>query len=162
MTILEIEKAIINRLKSKIQGLEIDSFPEKPAEYRLLHAKGALLVRYGGCSYTERLATDFIVQDRKINFEVNVVMRHLTSHEGVYAYLDAVRIALTGFRPPHCGKMYPVREEFLTEEAGIWHYVVTFSMNTKAVEAAEDEAAILLKKITTIDELNEEILEVQK
>ncbi len=160
MTILEIEKAIISRLKNKIQGLEISSFPEKPAEYRLLHAKGAILVRYAGCSYTEPLATDFIVQDRKINFEVNVVMRHLTSHEGVYAYLDAVRIALTGFKPPNCGKMYPVKEEFLTEEAGIWHYVITFSMSTKAVELEEEFQTALLKNITTIDKSSEETLEV--
>jgi len=162
MTILEIEQAIINRLKEKIQGIEIDSFPEKPDEYNLLHPKGALLVRYVGSNYAEPFATDVIAQDRKVNFEVNVVMRHLTSHEGIYAYLDAVRIALTGFKPPHCSKMYPVREEFITEKAGIWHYAITFSMNTRTIEIAEEKQPILLKKITTIDELNEEILEVQK
>jgi len=32
-------------------------------------------------------------------------------------------------------------------------------MTAKAVEAAEDEQVILLKRITTIDELNEETLE---
>jgi len=152
MTILEIESAIINRLKEKIQGLEIDSFPEKPAEFRLKHPKGALLVRYAGANYTEPFATGQVVQDRKINFEVNIVMRHLTSHKGVYAYLDAVRIALTGFKPPNCGKAYPVKEEFITEDAGIWHYGITFSMTAKAVEAAQDEQVILLKRITTIDE----------
>jgi Gp37 protein. len=162
MTILEIESAIINRLKEKIQGLEIGSFPEKPADYRLRHPNGALLVRYAGCTYNETLATDYIIQDRKISFEVNVLVRHLTSHKGVYAYLDAVRIALTGFKPPNCGKAYPVKEEFITEDAGIWHYGITFSMTAKAVEAAEDEQVILIKRITTIDESNEETLEVQK
>ena len=156
MTILEIEQAIIDRLKEKIQGLEIDSFPEKPADYRLRHPKGALLVRYAGCAYTEPLATDYIIQDRKISFEVNVLMRHLTSHEGVYAYLDAVRIALTGFKPPNCGRVYPVKEEFIIEDAGIWHYGIVFTMTTRAVEIEEERQEVLLKKITAIDEKNEE------
>jgi hypothetical protein len=156
MTILEIESAIINRLKEKIQGLEIDSFPEKPAEFRLKHPKGALLVRYAGANYTEPFATGQVVQDRKINFEVNIIMRHLTSHKGVYAYLDAVRIALTGFKPPNCGKAYPVKEEFITEDAGIWHYGIIFTMTTRAVEIEEERQKVLLKKITAIDEKNEE------
>lgn len=151
MTIAEIEQAIIERLKAKVQGVLVEGFPEKPYEFNLLHSKGALLVRYVGSRFSEPEATDLIVQTRRIEFEVVVVMRHLRTHEGAYSYLDAVRIALTGYKIPGCSKMYPVREEFISEEAGIWQYAITFAMTAPAFEIDEAEQPVLLRKITTID-----------
>lgn len=152
MTILEIEQAIVQRLKSKIKDLEIIGFPEKPSEYKLLHRKGAILVVYAGSTFSEPKSTDNIYQERKVEYDINLVMRHLRTHEGAYAYLDAVRLLLTGFRVNGTGKFYPVREQFLSEEAGIWQYRLTISASMPAVEAEEDEKPLLLKKITTIDE----------
>lgn len=158
MNIEDIEQGIIGRLKDKITGVAIEGFPERPSEYNLLHAKGALLVRYAGSSFSEPRATDIIYQHRRVEFEVTVVMRHLRSHEGAYAYLDAVRIALTGYRPyPNCEKMYPVKEEFIGEDAGIWQYAITFAMTMPAIEVDEDEQLPLLKKITAIDDYGETI-----
>lgn len=152
MTIAEIEDAIIERLKSKITDLEITGFPEKPAEYKLMHRKGALLVVFAGATYSEPKSADIIYQERKLEFDINIVMRHLRTHEGAYAYLDVVRVALTGFKISGTGKFYPVREQFLSEEVGIWQYRITFACSMPAVEASEDEQAVLLKRITTIDD----------
>lgn len=162
MTILEIEREIIARLKEKIQNVAIEAFPEKPAEFRLIHPKGALLVHYAGSDFLEPKTTDIVYQERRVQFAVTVVMRHLRTHEGAYAYLDAVRIALAGFQLPGCTKMYPVKEEFIGEENGIWQYGIAFVIKMPALEVGENEQAVLLKKITTIDQLNEETLEVQK
>lgn len=151
MTIAEIEQAIIERLRAKITDLEITGFPEKPAEYKLMHRKGALLVVFAGATYSEP-KTDIIYQERKLEFDINIVMRHLRTHEGAYAYLDAARIALTGFKVNGTGKFYPVREQFLSEEGGIWQYRITFACSMPAVEASEDEQAVLLRTITTIDD----------
>lgn len=155
MTIAEIEQAIIERLMAKIQGLLIEGFPEKPSEYKLMHPKGALLVSYAGSTFSEPKSTDIVSQDRKVEFDIAVIMRHLRNHEGVYAYLEAVRIALTGYRIPGCGKMYPTREEFLDESDGIWQYRMTFAMTMPAIEIDEEEQAALLRKITAVSDYGE-------
>ncbi len=90
MTIKEIEEAIIERLKSKITDLVVEGFPEKPSEYKLMHHKGAILVAYAGSTYEEPAATDVVVQERKVEFDITVVMRHLRTHEGAYQYLDTL------------------------------------------------------------------------
>ena len=152
MTIADMEKTIIERLKDRISGVEVIAFPEKPAEYKLLHHKGAILVSYRGSSFSEPRATDVVVQERKVELDIVVVMRHLRSHEGAYAYLDAVRTILTGFRLPGCSKMYPLREEFISEEGGIWQYAITFAFTMPAIELVEEEQVVLLKKITVMDD----------
>lgn len=152
LTIANIEKAIIERLKTKIKGLEIIGFPERPAEYRLIHPKGAILVSYAGATYSEPQSVNAIVQERKMEFDVTVVMRHLRTHEGAYQYLEDVRRALSGYRISGCSKMYPLRERFLSEENGIWQYNITFAIIVPAVEKSEEEAEIPLRKITTIDD----------
>ncbi|MDI1471926.1 hypothetical protein THER_1648 [Thermodesulfovibrio sp. N1] len=158
MTIADIEQAIIDRLKTKIQGLEITGFPEKPKEYRLLHPKGALLVSYAGSTFSEPQSVNAIVQERKMEFDITVAMRHLRTHEGAYAYLDAVRIALTGYRITGCSKMYPVKEQFLSEDNGIWQYSITFTLTAPAVEPTEKETTVLLRKITATDDYDTTII----
>lgn len=160
MTIANIETAIIERLKSKISDVLVEGFPEKPSEYKLLHPKGALLVSYAGSTFSEPEAVDIVLQTRKIEFDITVVMRHLRTHEGAYAYLDAVRTVLTGYRIPGCSKMYPTREQFISEENGIWQYAITFTLTVPAIEIEEDEQLPLLKKITTIDDYG--TVEVQR
>lgn len=155
MTIADIEQAIIERLKAKTQGLLIEGFPEKPSEYKLMHSKGALLVSYAGSQFSETKSTDIIYQERRVEFDITVAMKHLRNHEGAYAYLDAVRIALTGYRIAGCSKMYPTKEGFLSIENGIWQYSITFAMTMPAIEIDEDEQLPLLKKITTVDDYGE-------
>lgn len=152
MTITEIEEAILIRLKAKIQGLQIEGFPEKPYEYKLIHPKGALLVSYAGSTYSEPKSTDIVVQDRKMEFDITVVIRNLRTYEGAYAYLETVRIALTGYRIKGCSKIYPVKEVFVSEDAGIWQYVITLALTMPVVEIEEDDQLPLLRKITTIDD----------
>lgn len=142
MNILEIEQAIIERLKLKIDGIPVEPYPDKPSEYRLLHARGALLVRYVGSDFSPPLPTDIVVQDRDVDFDVVVVMRHLTGHDGIYEMLDSVRMALTGFKPLGCSQMYPTSEKFVSEENGIWQYAVTFRTRTQHIQRIEAKKKI--------------------
>lgn len=125
-----------------------------------MHPKGAILVVYAGSSFSEPKSTDIIYQERRIEFDINLVMRHLREHEGAYAYLDTVRLALTGFKINGTGKFYPLKEEFISEEMGIWQYRITFSTTMPAIEIDEHEKPQLLIKITTVDDYG--MLEVSK
>jgi len=138
MTINEIENQIIERINSKINDLHIQGFPEKPSEFRLTHPKGAILVHYQGGNYSESKSLGYMVQDKKLEFSVTVVTKNLRSHEGSYFYLDKVRQILTGYRPDNCSKMQPIKEDFLSEDNGIWQYSINFSLTTPTIKETED------------------------
>jgi phage gp37-like protein len=150
--ITEIEDALIARLKSKVPQLQVDSFPDKPSEFRLLHPKGAILVRYQGSKYSEPQTMGAVVQGRAVEFDIILVMRNLRDHAGIYAHLDAVRLALTGYRVPGCEKFYLTREEFIDETDGIWQYGIRVATELPNVELPEDEVLPLLKKATATDQ----------
>jgi hypothetical protein len=137
MNINDIENSIIERLRSKISDLHIEGFPEKPAEFRLIHPKGAILVHYQGGNYSESKSIDCIYQDKKLEFSITIVMKHLRTHEGAYEYLDIVRQILTGFKPENCSKMIPTKEEFIGEDNGIWQYSINFCLITPSIEEIE-------------------------
>lgn len=158
MTIAEIERGIIERLKSRLTDIQVLAFPEKPAEFNLTHPKGAVLVSYAGSTFSEPVATDLVLQDRKVEFSIFLLFRSLRGHDGAYRYLDSIRLILTGFRIPPAGKIYMVKEEFLGENAGVWSYGMTFAMKAPAVEVEEEEQLPLLRRITLIE--MEEIVEV--
>lgn len=140
--ITNIEQAIIGKLKADIQGVQIEAYPDKPAEYKLLHARGALLVRYAGSDFSPPLPTDIVVQNRDVDFDIAVVMRHLTGHDGIYEMLDRVRESLTGYQPIGCSKMYPVSEKFVSEENGIWQYAVSLRTRTQHVQKFKERQKI--------------------
>ena len=48
MNVLPVLDAVLTRLREKLPQLQVEYFPEKPAEYRLNHPVGALLVSYAG------------------------------------------------------------------------------------------------------------------
>ena len=137
MTINEIENEIIERIKSKISDLHIEGFPEKPSEFRLTHPIGAILVHYQGGSYSDSKSIGCIVQDKKLEFSITVVTRNLRSYKGSYFYQDKIRQIITGFRPLCCTKMQPVKEEFISEDNGIWQYSINFSLTTPTIEETD-------------------------
>ncbi|MDD3012613.1 MAG: Gp37 family protein [Candidatus Gastranaerophilales bacterium] len=158
MSIKDIENSIIERLKGTIQDLHIEGFPEKPAEFKLIHPKGAILVHYQGSSYSEPKSPGCIFQERKLEFSITVVMRNLRTHEGTYEYLDKVRDVLTGFKPENCGKMYPLKEDFLAEDNGLWQYGINFALTTNNIEADNDTNLVFLKRITLDDNFEERVV----
>lgn len=138
MKTLDIENAIIDRLKSQITGLHIQGFAQNADEFAVKHPAGAALVMYGGSSYTEPSSLAAISQNRKMAFDIILLFKNLRvqdgGHAGAYEYLDDIRAALTGHRITGCSKMYPTREEYIDEESGVWRYGMTFELLTDNVE----------------------------
>lgn len=134
MSISNIENSIIERLKGEFPELHVEGFPEKPAEFRLIHPKGAILIHYQGGNYSETKSLGCIYQEKKLEFSITIVMKHLRTHEGAYEYLDKVRNNLTGFTPENCSKIRPTKEEFIGEDSGIWQYSINFFTTTPIIE----------------------------
>jgi hypothetical protein len=137
-----LEQAVITRLQNRFTELEVEAFPDDPEEYRLNHHLGALLVRYHGSKFGPLLDSDLVVQERVMALEVTLVFRCLNGKEGVYAYLEAVRLALAGFKPPAFTKLKPIGEEFISQDGGQWRYAIDFATTTTVIEEDEPEPVI--------------------
>src|SRR5579863_10247014 len=148
LDIATIESAIVTQLRAQISSIEIAHYPDSPETWRMTHRIGSALVIYKGAQYGEMLDTAAIIQERKLEFEIAVMMRDLGwavggdasgPSPGAYSIIESVRTALTGFLIPGCRKMYPVREKFIKrdKQGGVWTYASTFALSTVAVEASQ-------------------------
>ncbi|MBS9780872.1 MAG: Gp37 family protein [Gammaproteobacteria bacterium] len=134
MKTLPIIKDIETRLQQALPDFAVELFPEHPEKYRLNHANGAVLIAYHGSDYGEPKATDIAHQQRVIQWRLTVITRSQHNDFGSLAALDAIRLSLLGYRPPHCDKLYLSKEQFDGEDAGLWQYGVSLYCHTQAVE----------------------------
>ena len=161
--IATIEDAIVNQLRSQISSIEIAHYPDSPETWRMTHRIGSALVIYKGAQYGEMLDTAAVIQERKLEFEIAVMMRDLGwavggdasgPSPGAYSIIESVRTALTGFLIPGCRKMYPVREKFVKrdKQGGVWTYASTFALSTVAVEGSQPDDFPLFTRGLALEE----------
>ncbi|TWC74404.1 Gp37 protein [Pseudomonas sp. SJZ103] len=126
--------AFVARLKKDFdRELAIELFPENPAQYRLNHACGAILVAYGKSTFAASESTDAVFQARSMSFQLTLVFRQLHGTSGAISYLDRIRECLTGWKPPHCDMTCrPTAENFIGQVQGLWQYGL--SIATRAVQ----------------------------
>ncbi len=134
MNIRQIENSIIEKLKTDFPEVLVEGFPDKPSEFTLLHAVGALLVHYQGSIYSNTQALGFITQENKKEFSITIVTRNLRANQGAYEYLDKVKSALTGFQVDECSKLMPTKDFFISENGGIWQYGINFTLTTANIQ----------------------------
>lgn len=134
MNIRDIENSIITQLKTSFPELLVQGFPDKPAEFILIHPVGALLVHYQGSNYTSTNALGYISQENKKEFSITVVTRNLRFNEGAYEFIDRIKSVLTGFEPDGCSKLMPSKDFFISENKGIWQYGVNFTLTTTNIQ----------------------------
>lgn len=126
--------AFVTRLKKDFdRELAIELFPENPAQYRLNHACGAILVAYGKSTFGTSESTDAVFQARNMSFQLTLVFRQLHGTSGAISSLDRIRECLTGWKPPHCDMTCrPTAENFIGQVQGLWQYGL--SIATRAVQ----------------------------
>lgn len=132
MDIEAAEIALIERIKT-VTGARVEAFPEDPSLYVTLQPELVHLVRFEGVAFNDPTPNNAarIVQDVRIEFVVVSAYRHLKAHGGIYAHLEALRQALTGYTLPdivQASALWPVRQSILKEEKGLWWYQSIFAM----------------------------------
>lgn len=150
--ISEIETAIVDRLATRLTGVSVEAFPNKPDTYPFQHPTGTVLVAFGRATYSAPHAIDLVVLERRIEWDITLLMRSLGDHAGAYPVLDAIRLSLTGWRTCGASKLMPVREQFLDQHQDVWSFALTMAHTIPTVEWAEGEDPPLLKRISTVDE----------
>jgi hypothetical protein len=157
--IASIEAAIVARLGAMVTSIEIVHFPDNPRNYRLTHRIGAALVAYRGSDYGPVQDTGSTIQERKMEFDITVLVRDLgwsvggppgATSPGAYAILEAIRAALIGYQIPGARKAFMVREKFVERDTdgGVWIYSLTVALTTVAVEPSmPDNFSLFIKGV---------------
>ena len=136
--LLELEQAVIAQLKSAALGITVEPYPNSPDDYSLLDPAGAALVVIRGSRYDQQFNG---VQNRATRIIVTLLVRNLNAHQGAYALIDAITMALMGWTPPiqgsgqnWCG-LRVVSDQCVNENNGVWQYDMVFETSRLAVSA---------------------------
>ena len=114
--------------------LKVEPFPEAPDNYIPTHPTGTVLVVYKGSAYGPAQATDLVIQDREMDFELTILIRNLRKHQGAYGVIEALRLGLAGWMAPGANRgARLVRDEFRGHEAGIWHWALGLRIPTTSM-----------------------------
>lgn len=142
--------AVLARLNDTFgRELAVELFPEKPAQYRLNHPAGAILLAYGSSRFSDSAALDAVFQERNLVIPLTLVFRQLNGKAGVIAYLDRIRECLTGWVPPHCDSACrPLDEQFIGQVSGLWQYTQRFATRATQLQQTGAEDGPLLTMAT--------------
>lgn len=134
-----IIEAVAAHLQEKIAWVQVDIFPERPADYQFIHPTGAVLVGYQSSKFTQIEGLGTIAQQRDLTLHLTIIGAHLHGDDGALAILDEVRLAIVGFKPPNCLPCSLLQERFLSEDAGAWQYELTVQTTTQQVQVCQPE-----------------------
>lgn len=128
--------------------LSVELFPENPAQFRLNHPRGAILLAYGKSTFSGSESTDAIFQARSIVLRLTLVFRQLNGKDGVISYLDRIRTCLTGWYAPHCDQACrPLSEQFIGHTSGVWQYAQDFSARATQLQVMAPEIGAPLQSL---------------
>jgi len=138
--------AVLNHLTARFgQQLAVEYFPDAPQTYRLNHPVGAVLVMFSRSRFSASTGLGAIVQPREVTFALTLVFKKNNGAQGAVPYLDALRAALVGFRPPHCQMgLAVVSEDLLGHVAGLWQYRQDYSTQSMQIEVLPDDTGQML------------------
>ncbi len=122
----QVLDSIVKQLSYHVgEQLAVEFYPEKPANYRLNHANGALLINYAKSKYGNRQDVGLVTKERDMTFTVTIVSRNLHDKYGAVPLVDWVIAMLSGFTASHCDKPFaPIDDYFVQHQSGLWFYAV--------------------------------------
>ena len=121
-------------LAAAFPELAVELFPDQPANYRLNHPTGALLLAYPGSTLEAPMLIGRVEQVRTIRLGITLVLRNLWGDDGAAAMLDRLREALTGWRPSSdCEPIFAVNDRLLQHDGALWWYTAEFGCVTRQI-----------------------------
>lgn len=129
----ELADQAIAKLIFAMPELEVILYPANPANYRLNHPLGAVLLDYPGSTSTNAMLMGRVEQVRTVRIGLTLVTRQLWGTNGAATQLDRLRAALGGWRPEDCEPVYAIGDRLLQEDAGLWWYAMEFACNTRLI-----------------------------
>lgn len=135
-----ILQAVVSWLQEQLPEAEVRLFPDNPSTYRFIHPKGAVLVGYQGSKFGSIEQLGNISQQRVMTLHLTVFGRGLHHDGAALDLLDRLRLAIVGFKPPHCLPCHLISEQFAGEDGGAWQYSLLVQTETHQVQQCREPA----------------------
>ncbi len=138
MQILELEDAIIARLRELLPNVKVDELPLNPAEIGLAVGATTVWVAFSRVTFqapegVQRFPTKAPAQEANLQFEVFLRSQELRveGHKKVYPIINTILYGLGGWIPPEQGRafqvFYPTTAGFTNMSEGLWLYSMSFA-----------------------------------
>jgi hypothetical protein len=105
-------------------GVQVETYPDNPRDYKLTHPRAAILVRYGGAVLVGRQSGDGRAAARRVRVIVSVVARGLMGDGAAMDLLDELRSLLIGYCPGDDMRtdLEFSGESYVSDFSGVWVY----------------------------------------
>ncbi|MFD2678007.1 Gp37 family protein [Camelimonas lactis] len=129
-----IVSAIVNLFEAGLpRDVHVAIMPDRVKDFDLGEHEAAALVHYRGSDYRAPETSDGIWQTRRVTIDVHLMVRGLTGRLGAPSLVDSSRITLQG-KSVHGSTPFAVlRDGLVSENDGIWDYVISFAASLRAV-----------------------------
>lgn len=151
----QIEQAILNRLAPlRNFGLLVRALPNRPSEYGEINGNGVITVAWASDDVEKPQGMGMYQQQCLMQWVLDIRVRNLRDTAGGLLLRQAIYQLLIGFKPPHCGKMYAKKFEFVERQENIWRFEAMFVAPALLIENLTEENLPLLKEIFLQEEIN--------
>ena len=165
MNIYSIQQSIVSKLTQFFTDavLPFTAFdlPDSPNDFQKAVLAPIVYVVYTGSKADPSVTTNTIVQPRKLGFSVEVHARSLYKANGLFIVRHAIELALVGFTPSDCQRMYLIKDDITKTDDNVWVHVFQFECQTMLVQTEEiDELLGASFQEMYLSALNEQTIQV--
>lgn len=147
MNIEPIQQSIVDQLQAAFVAsslpFQAKNLPDNEADYTKAVQGPIAFVVYTGSTSPGVKNTNPITQERKLQFSVECFGRGLYGAAGLFAVRNTVELALIGFRPTNCQRMYLVKDDIDKGKDTIWAHVFQFECMTMLVQDTLSDPVIV-------------------
>ncbi len=144
---LPILHSLKDHLGTHLPDWSVELMPDDPSEYHLAHPVGAVLISYAGSKFDKVRPSARVTQTRTLHIVITVMSRNLHDDVGAIAVLDELRLLTVGYRPPDCGEMWLIEEQFDGVATGIWQYQLVLCADTVQVQRLHNQQKPVLTEV---------------
>ncbi len=144
MNLYTTQQSIVTKLTAFFAETPFTAFdlPDAPSDFQKAVQNPIVYVAYTGSKADPSVSTNVIVQPRKAAFSIEIHARSLYKANGMFITRHAVELALIGFAPTNCHRMYLLKDEINQTTDGIWIHSFQFECETMLVQADETEVLV--------------------
>jgi hypothetical protein len=142
-----IEDSIVTQLQAKFEAsglpFEAKKIPDAEADYKRAVNGVIAYVLFTGSGSPGVKNTNPVTQDRKAQFAIEIFGRKRKGVDGVSAASHLMELALVGFRPVSCDRLYLVKDDYDKDSDGFWIHIYRLECMTMLVQESLSDAVVV-------------------
>lgn len=136
----KLENDIIAQLTPGLPGVDVLALPDTLADFTKSFKTGKITVAYKGSKFAQALSTNVLSQLETVEFELIVQARLLRGPNGVYAFMEAIKGLILGYKLTNTDKVYLIDQMLIVNDAKAETF--TFAMAVACKRLVVEDSAL--------------------